>query len=184
MNKLSFKILTSPSTNDHELRILIDDQDFLGKDYLGIDPPSFFSQDFERKGGLLIGRCTCGVEGCADYQVIVNFDEKMVFWTDGYGLSLSFDKAEYADLIFKSKNDHSWEDTKRQAERLITDILKESQTKDNYKFDWASARIYIKQITLSYSKNGDQKLFHIPWDGQTKDNIKQSVERFIKVSLE
>jgi hypothetical protein len=47
VNKLSFKILPSPSTNDHELRILIDDQDFLGKDYLGIDPPSFFSQDLQ-----------------------------------------------------------------------------------------------------------------------------------------
>jgi len=42
VNKLSFKILPSPSTNDHELRILIDDQDFLG-----IDPPSFFSQDLQ-----------------------------------------------------------------------------------------------------------------------------------------
>lgn len=58
-------MLPNPETNDSEVRILIDDNDFLGNDYLGLDPPVFFDQQtFFQAGELMIGRCTCGCEGC------------------------------------------------------------------------------------------------------------------------
>jgi hypothetical protein len=181
MNKIAFKILPSPETNDHEIRILIDNEDFLGDDYLGLDPPSFFSQDtFDTNGELMIGRCTCGVEGCSDYPMTITVNEKTITWTDNNGLNLEFDKTEYLSSFATTKADYSWEDIKRKVERLTTDILKHSKTTDGFKFDWASARIKENQITLSYSKNGEQKLFDIDWNGQSEAYIKQDAEKFLE----
>jgi len=183
INKLSFNILPSPETNDHEVRILIDNEDFLGSDYLGLDPPLFFNQDnLDKNGELIIGRCSCGVDGCCDYPIIVTIAEN-VTWTDKYGLNLSFDKEEYFTLMKRSRGDYSWEDIKRRVERLTTDVLRYSKTKDNYQFMWASARINDKQITLSYSKNGDQLLFNFFWDGKTDNNVIQNAEYFLKANL-
>lgn len=42
MNSLSFEILANPDTNEHQLRILIDGEDILSRDFLGLDPASFF----------------------------------------------------------------------------------------------------------------------------------------------
>jgi hypothetical protein len=179
MNKISFKILPSPETNDHEIRILIDNEDFLGDDFLGLDPPSFFSQDnFDKNGALMVGRCTCGVEGCCDYPVTVVVNKDTILWTNNNGLNLSFDKQEYVRSINAAKNDYSWEDIKRKVERLTMNVLKNSRTKDNYIFNWASARINDRQITLSYSKNGDQKLFDIAWDGHSEANIEENAKQF------
>jgi hypothetical protein len=184
MNKVSFNILQSPETNDHEVRILIDNEDILGKDYLGLDPPSFFSQDnFAQNGELMIGRCTCGVEGCCDYPVTVIVNDNTISWTNGYGLNLVFEKEIYDRSITAAKNDHSWEDLKRRVERLVENILKNSQTKDNYIFNWASTRIKNKQITLSYSKNGDQKLFDIKWDEKTEINAENNAIHFLNSML-
>lgn len=185
MNKISFNILPSPETNDHEIRILIDDEDFLGDDFLGLDPPSFFSQNnFDKNGELMIGRCTCGVEGCCDFPVTVVVNHDNVLWTNDNGLNLSFDKQDYDRSIDTAKTDYSWEDIKRKVERLATDVLKNSQTKDGYCFNWASARINDKQITLSYNKNGDQKLFDITWDGQSENNVEENARQFFKDKLE
>ena len=181
MNKLTFKILPSPESNDHEIRILIDGEDFLGGDYLGLDPPAFFSQEnFDKNGELMIGRCTCGCEGCSDFPITVVANENTISWTNNYGLNLLFDKTEYKSSITNAQNDHSWEDIKRKVERLTTDILKHSQTKDKYIFNWASARINERQINLSYSKNGEQKLFGIVWDGKTDNNVKKNAEEFLR----
>lgn len=180
MNKLSFNILPSPESNDHEIRILIDDEDFLGNDYLGLDPPSFFSQDnLEKDGEIMVGRCTCGEEGCGDYPVTVAVNHDNVLWTNNNGLNLIFERQEYDRSIDAAKNNYSWEDTKRKVERLTTNILKQTRSKDNYIFNWASARITDKQIILSYSKNEDQKLFHIVWDGQSETNVEHNTIQFL-----
>ena len=47
----------------------------------------------------------------------------------------------------------------------------------------ASARINDKQITLGYSKNGDQLLFNLFWDGQTDNNVIQNAQLFLKEIL-
>ncbi|QTV05030.1 hypothetical protein [Faecalibacter bovis] len=185
MNKLSFNILPSPESNDHEIRILIDDKDFLGNDYLGLDPPSFFSQDnLDKDGEIMIGRCTCGVEGCGDFQLTVVIKQDNVLWTNNNGLNLIFEKQYYNHSIETAKNDYSWEDINRKVERLTTNILKNSQTKDSYIFNWASARINERQITLSYNKNGNQKLFNIVWDGQSENKVEENAKQFLKDTLE
>jgi len=184
MNKISFKILVSAETNDHEVRIFIDNEDFLSDDYLGLDPSSFFGQDnFDKNGELIVGRCTCGVEGCCDYPITVVINQDTLLWTDNNGLHLLFEKQDYYCAINAAKNDYSWEDIKRKVERLTTSILRNSQTKDNYIFNWASTRIKENKITVSFSKNGNQKMFDMVWDGQTDENIIQNAERFLKENL-
>jgi hypothetical protein len=44
MNKLAFEIMPSPSSNDHQARIRIDGTDWLGQEYLGLDPLRLFAQ--------------------------------------------------------------------------------------------------------------------------------------------
>lgn len=185
MNKISFNILPSPVSNDHEVRILFDNKDLLGSDYLGLDPPAFFSQEnFDKNGALMIGRCICGCEGCFDYLITVIANENTIFWKNKDGLNLVFDKQDYNRSIGAAKDDYSWEDIKRKVERLTTNMLKYSQTKDNYNFSWASARIKDNQIILSYRKDGDQKLFYIAWDGQTETNVEHNAEQFLKGKLQ
>lgn len=184
MNSLSFRILASPDTNDHELRILIDGEDILGKDFLGLDPPSFFSQEnIEKNGQLFIGRCSCGVEGCCDYPVNVVVNSDSVLWKVDNGLNLKFDKAEYLSVVSNVKVDYSWEDIKRRVERLTTDILRNTKTKDNYYFEWTSARIEDNKIVLSYRSEFDQKLFYVFWDGQTDANATEQVNHFLSEEL-
>jgi hypothetical protein len=70
VNTLTFEISPSPSSNDHQVRIRIDGEDWLGGDYLGVDPPRFFAQATLESGGrVLVGRCGCGCEGCDDVHV-------------------------------------------------------------------------------------------------------------------
>ncbi len=184
LNLLSFTILSSPTTNDHEIRVLIDGVDILGKDFLGLDPPIFFNKHNLTEGGyIMIGRCTCGEAGCSSYGVTVVLDQDKVFWKDDSRVNLVFDRLAYETTIEAAKNDHSWEDIKRKVERLATDILKQYQTKDGYIFDWASARIEEYKIMLSYSKNGNQKLLDIAWDGRTEDNVEDAARKFLSENL-
>ncbi len=184
MNKLSFKILPSPESNDHEIRILIDEKDILGEDYLGLDPPAFLKQtNFDQNGELMVGRCSCGCEGCRDFLVSVQVQDNIIQWTNNKGLKLKFDNEKYLYAINSARIDFTWEDINRKVERLTTNILKNSETKGGYRFDWASARIKLQNITLSYSKNGKQKLFEISWDGQTETNIETKAKQFLNNEL-
>jgi hypothetical protein len=171
MNTLSFKILTTDESHDHEVRILIDDNDVLGKEHLGIDPPDFFGQhNLITTGEILIGRCSCGVVGCDDYLVFVNSIDDKITWTNKNGLNLEFDKSAYEKTISNAKTDHEWESKETRVERLTSEILKNTKTSSEYKFDWTSARIKENVITVSYSKDGQQTLFEFNWDGQTDES--------------
>ncbi len=183
MNTLSFNILPSDESNDHEVRILIDGSDILGKYYLGIDPHEFFGQhNLLTTGLLLIGRCSCGVIGCDDYSVYVTVFADKVTWANKNGLKLEFDKSVYEKAISSAKTDFSWESMERRVERLTNDILKDSMTGDGYKFDWSSTRIREKVIRISYSKEGLQKIFEYTWDGQTVESAIREANNFIAQS--
>jgi len=180
-NRLAFKILPSPETNDHEVRILIDDIDVLGNDYLGIDPVFFFDQDsLCHSGELLIRRCTCGSPGCSDVPITVACNETSITWKNKAGMDFLFEKTEYLRSIQNAKEDHAWENMERRVERIAEAVLKNSTLMNGYYFDWASARIKDKKIALSYSSNGLQKLFEIAWDGQTENNVEQNAIQFLK----
>ena len=180
MNTLSFKIFQTDESYDHEVRILIDDSDILGKDHLGIDPPEFLGQaNILTTGQILIGRCSCGVVGCDDYPVYVKILADKITWTNDNGLNLEFDKAAYEKTISHAMTDHSWETKERRVERLTSEILKNTKTSNDYKFDWTSARIKENVITVSYSKDGQQKLFEYNWDGQTDQSAMAGANHFL-----
>ena len=181
MNNISFNIIPCLESNDHEVRILIDGSDFLGKDYLGIDPPVFFKQKtLINSGELYIGRCICGCEGCCDNYVTVRADEDIISWTNSGGLNIKFNKNDYKNIIYSAMHDYSWEDNKRTAERLVDEVFKEIITKDKYCFNWTSARIKENIITLSFSKRHEQKLFEFRWDGQSPENAQIAAKEFLK----
>lgn len=181
MNKLSFKILPTDESQDHEVRILIDNSDFLGKKHLGIDPPEFFGQhSLLTEGQILVGRCSCGIIGCDDYAVYVSVFDDKITWTNDRGLNLEFDKSIYIETISGARFDYSWESKERRAERLTSAVLKNTRTSDDYKFDWTSARIKKNTITVSYSKEMQQKIFEFYWDGQTSQNAVTGANCFLE----
>jgi hypothetical protein len=188
MNKLSFKILPSPESNDHQVRILIDNKDWLHDNFLGIDPPGFFQQETFLGGVLLIGRCNCGVEGCGDLTVMVQSKNGKMIWESHNGLHLEFDKTEYLELIEFSKTDFKWEDTNRRVERLVSNTFKSTQTIDGLTFDWASCRIEENKVCLSYSKNGitgdyKQEILKIDWDGKTESEALTNANKFLETNI-
>lgn len=173
VNVLRIKILPSPSSNDHEARIFIDDVDWLGQDSLGIDPPMFFAQDFQWEGRLLVGRCECGCEGCCDTVVNVGLDEKEIVWTNESGLRLVFDRREYVNEITRASEDFSWEDERRRVERLVGNVFASAEMEEGYVFNWASARIRTGIITVSFTRNGEQKLLEFGWEpGDFEDAVR------------
>jgi hypothetical protein len=177
-------------SNDHQVRIIIDDVDLLGKDYLGIDPPEFFTQaNLYKTGELLIARCTCGELGCGDYILNVSLNGEKIIWSGPPEFKLEFDKSQYFEAVKTAKNDHSWEDKNRRVERYVSNILKHTKTKDGYTFEWASARIKDNTIFLSYKKLKkeqlfpEQCLFEIKWDGQSFKSGVESAEKFLKATF-
>jgi hypothetical protein len=165
MNKLSIQFSPCPETNDHEASIIVDGNDWLGNEYMGLDPPKLFRQKTLLTGGeTLIGRCNCGCEGCDDFFIDVIVDENEVKWKSPKGYVLSFDRIEYESEILTKRDDHSWEDNNRTAERLVDFVFDSFVRPDGYIFDWSSARIGKGKITLSFSSDSQQKLIEFGWN--------------------
>ena len=189
MNTLDFRIEPSQSSNDHQVRIIVDGADWLGDDSLGIDPPEFFAQDALRLGGkVLIGRCDCGCVGCCDVNVTMSRQENSVDWTLRSGGILQFSPCDYDRLIETSLTDFSWEDERRTAERLVSELFRGSKLEDGSIYDWASARIGRGIITLSFSNKGaigaEQKTFEFGWDGKNPESALPAAKRFKKERVE
>jgi hypothetical protein len=167
MNTIQLVVLPSPDSNDHQVRILIDELDWFAEDYLGIDPPRFFDQPFLLIGGqAIVARCICGDEGCDSILAKVTVDESMIIWETNKGRVLKFDKQPYLSTIRAAADDFSWETPERTAERLVTAVFRGATLVDGYCFDWASAQIRPGKIGLSFSRTASQKMIYIDWDGQ------------------
>jgi len=179
MNQISFTITPSPETNDHEVRVLIDGEDWLGEDQMGMDPPDLFRQFSEcNTGRLLVGRCECGVVGCGDVFVYVTRYEKYVGWQVSDAQSFRFDRIDYDETIARLLGDDSWEDLNRRVERLIKKQFFGTTIDDGLDFNWASARIKANVIHLSYAKDAEQRLLEINWDGETEESALKSARSF------
>ena len=96
MRTITLRIEPSPTSNDHQVRIQIDGHDWLGENYLGIDPPRFFSQSTLTTGGsAIVGRCECGTMGCDDRIADIVIESDEVTWNINKEYTLHFDKAAY-----------------------------------------------------------------------------------------
>ena len=179
MNTLKFKIEPSPSSNDHQVRLVVDGEDWIGDGNLGIDPPEFFGQPALLQGGnLLVAMCDCGCVGCDDITVEVARKDPGIVWTIREGVFLFFAARDYDQAVKSAMADFSWEDEKRTAERLVSRLFADCEIDDGFRFDWASARIGHGKITLSFSREGQQKTFELGWDGKDPKSALPGAERF------
>ncbi len=113
-------------------------------------------------------------EGCDDVLVDVVRQGQDVQWTNANGLELRFGQEEYDRVVASAREDFSWEDTKRTAERLVAEVFADVRVEGDYSFDWASARVREGIMTLSFSNSGSQKIFEFSWDGQSsQDAVKK-----------
>lgn len=87
-------------------------------------------------------------------------------------------------LIASAREDFSWEDTKRTAERLVSGVFAAVSMDDGYSFDWGSARVREGMMTLSFSKSGTQKLFEFAWDGRSPEDALTGARRFHEERVE
>ena len=169
------------ASNDHQVRILVDGTDWLGEAELGIDPPEFFAQPaLSSAGELLVRRCECGCVGCDDVTVEVNRCGDQVRWVDPGGSELSFAATKYDDAVLQAKNDFSWENTNRTAERLAASVLAGLVLNDGFHFQWASTRIRAGVLSLSFVENGVQKIVELEWDGRLPDSARTSALAFLE----
>lgn len=165
MNQLKFEVEESSDSNDHQVRIIIDGKDWLGDAYLGIDPPSLWEESNVLDGGeTVLGRCTCGCEGCDDFIVDIEVTDHSVIWRAPGKPVLEFVKKQYHSVVKKQMSDYSWESKERTAERLVEEIFKGKLLEGKYKFTWASARIEAGKIKISFMGGYEQKLYEFCWD--------------------
>jgi hypothetical protein len=180
MNQIDFSVLESPSSNDHEVRILIDGQDWLDDQDSGVDPPDFFARaNAQENGCLLVGRCGCGCEGCSDTWVDVTWEPNTVHWKNHKGLHLTFDRNQYTSAISQASNDTSWENAQRTAERLINALLAGLVIEDGFIFHWASARIRPEVVELCFINQGASKMFEMSWNQDEPATALESAKRFL-----
>ena len=141
-NNLFLKILPSYESNDYQVRVFIDEEDLLKDIYLGCDPTSFFSQNFlKNEPEIIIGRCTCGCEGCSDLSIELILEENTVIWKNE-NYNFEFDFNEYRKIIWNAKNDYSWEDINRRVERLVRYIFEGAIVNTGYLFGSFSVSLF------------------------------------------
>jgi hypothetical protein len=187
MNVLTLHILPAPDLRDgFQVRILIDGEEFLDDDSLGLDPPDFCGQNFHYCE-LLVGICDCGCKGCGDTKVTVTADDKKVVWQTLYQqppIIYEFERTQYDEAIKAVRNDHSWENAVRRVERLTGEILKDTKVGNGYTFAFATARWKEKSIALYYKKRGKdgvlEEYYEITWDGVNAESGAENAKKFLK----
>src|SRR5215470_11412405 len=93
VNTIGFQVVASPDTNDHEVRIFVDDQDFIAKywpNMMGMDPDHLLSYHelsarTEPHGATII-RCGCGEVGCGSTEVRISIEGERVIWDSWQGV--------------------------------------------------------------------------------------------------
>lgn len=183
MNLIAWRFEASPTSNDDQVRPVVNDADFLrivAGDSLGIDPPEFFRQPALGVGGkLLIGRCSCGVVGCRDVLVSVSVTGQSITWQGPTSDAHHFDLGQYLESFKSAATNTAWESVGRAAERLVSSLDFANLQGSGYWFEWASTRVARGRVTLSFSNNGTQRLFEIGWNEQQAEDAEQQVRRWI-----
>ena len=180
VRSLQFLTRPSPETCDHETRIVVDGSDVLDglNDYMGLDPLELFEQPQLLQGGwLTLGRCNCGVTGCADYPVEVAVTADTIEWT-GMGRHYVFPAGRYHQWIAAAQADLSWEDANRTAERLVTPMVRAMKV-DGIPFHWTSDRIMPGIMQLYFWSEEGQRTIDLIWDGKDPQTAVRAVAAIV-----
>jgi hypothetical protein len=177
--KRQLRIAVSPNHNskDHEARILIDDEDLLGEDSCGLDPPDLAHQLTSDDLRIRVGRCSCGAVGCDDVLADRRRREGTIEWQAG-GRTIVFDERDYDREVERFLSDHTWAPVERLAE-FAADELLQGRMLDGLTFDWSSARIKAQVMTFSFSATGEQRLVEFTWDGQTIESAIEAANQVL-----
>ncbi len=179
MHAIALQFESSPYSNDHQVRPVIDGIDLLrdmADDLLGLDPPQLFRQPaLSRGGNLVVGRCSCGDAGCGAVRVDVEVADRFVTWQFGTERSYHFELQQYLECIERASLNTSWESVGRTVERLVSSVDFSRMADLGYRFEWASTRITRACVNLSFSKDGKQRLFQVEWDDRRAENAEQQV---------
>jgi hypothetical protein len=198
LNTISFQVVPSPDTNDHEVKIFVDGQDFIARhwpDMMGMDPDEVLSSYHallprNNPHDATVVRCGCGIIGCGSASVRISGDTDHVIWEVWQGdrhkpptRILVFDRSQYMQAVKDAVEDHSWETPDRTAARILSSIVDHSALKtNNLKYEWASGR--IREATLTISLRGPQGyqqiLLHVPWDKQSPEQIAREAAHLLK----
>jgi hypothetical protein len=88
-----------------------------------------------------------------------------------------FDAEHFDSFVAALVKDHSWEPVGRTVERHLNEMFAGMMTNDGYVFDWSSTRIRPDHVSISVSKDGQQKLLECSWDGATLASALPSAQR-------
>lgn len=166
--QLSIAVSPSPSSNDHEARIVVDGVDWLGPSQLGLDPPELRVQLGRGDATyVIVGRCECGCVGCDDVVVDVRRSEGIVEWIRHRSEALKFDAQQYDAELVRFAEDYAWEPLEREVERRIEIIFEGAVLEGRFTFNWASARIQRGLVHLSFFDGREQRLLDFSWDTET-----------------
>lgn len=196
-NVIRFLVVPSPDTNDHEVKIFLDGEDFIPKHWpnmMGMDPDDLLSyrhlsaQDEPHE--VTVVRCRCGEVGCGSASVRISGQSERVIWDDWKGYTvkplaetLTFDRNQYMQAVEHAIEDHSWETPDRTAARILTSIVDHNTlAENNLKYQWASGRIRDSILTVSLSgpEGYHQILVHLDWKEQSAEEIAREAARLLK----
>ncbi|WP_264940627.1 hypothetical protein [Sphingomonas caeni] len=184
MARLRIEISASPSSNDYQARPFLNDQDWLGRDHLGLDPPELVAELTDTAASeVLIGRCGCGVVGCDDVRVAIARSAASIDWLYG-GRRVHFDPEQYNAEIRRFAADESWRPVERQVERAVEELFRGLVLEDRLEFRWASARIKRNIVHLSFDRCGlrpedhEQRILEFSWDGESVESARDRALSF------
>ncbi len=196
LSVIRFMVVPSPDTNDHEVKIFLDGEDFIGRhwpDMMGMDPDELLSYRYlsaqDVPHVVTVVRCGCGVAGCASVSVRISGQDDRVIWDNWQGVTgeppaetLIFDREQYMGAVKDAIEDHSWETPDRTAARILTSIVDQNTlANNNLKYQWATGR--LRDATLTVSLVGPEEcqiLVHLDWEEQSAEEIAHEAARLLK----
>ena len=195
-NVIRFMVVPSPDTNDHEVKVFIDGEEFISRlwpNMMGMDPDQVLSyrhlsaQDEPHETTVL--RCGCGQVGCGSASVRISAQGDHVIWDNWRGdtggrpsKTLTFDRNQYMKAVKDAIEDHSWETPDRTAARILASIVDHSTlAENNLKYQWATGRIRDATLTVSLSgpEGCHQILVHFDWKNQSAEEIAREAARLL-----
>ncbi len=197
IQNILFRVLPSPETNDFEVRLFVDGEDFIKKhwpDMMGLDPDDVLSLDIlasrDAPHTAMVVRCGCGVAGCGNATVRVSRAGDYIIWDSWDGDrgnpppgTLTFMREQYLQALERAISDTSWETPDRTAARLLSSMIDhEALAVNNLSYQWASGRIRDDALTVSLGgpPGHHQILVHTSWSGESPDQIAQKVAALLK----